>query len=757
MRKWPWMICVFLVQAGWVDFLWAQNDKTIDIPFIEKAPTLDDFTGMAPAEGIEEQMMKVTGFIQREPTDGAPASFATVVYLAYDRKNLYAVFLAFDPETEKIRAHMAPRENVFDDDYVNIQIDTFNDQRRAYTFLSTPLGIQWDALWTEGQDFDSTYQALWYSKARINKQGYMVLITIPFSSLRFPRNGEQVWGIILHRTISRLDELSYWPHYSNRIAGRLNQEGTMRGIRDISPGRNIQLNPFGFARNIRILDPEAEGGPAFTSDDFDPEVGLDAKMVIKDSLVLDLTINPDFSQVESDEPQVTVNQRFETFFPERRPFFLENADFFRTPINLVFTRRIVDPSVGARLTGKKGSYALGAMLIDDEAPGMELDGDDPRFGEKAKIGIFRLSRDVSAQSTLGVLYANREFGEDYNRVGAIDGRIKLNENWITRFQVAGATTREEGEERDGTAYDVALDRSGRHLSNHLHFLRTGDGFRTELGFIPGPRRPGTQNIHNIISYTFRPEHSRLLSWGTSFRVNELWDTDEKRLDWDVSPEIFWQWIGDTRIEIGLEKGHQRLEPEEFPELAADKDLEVTEWFFEFSSDYFSKLSFSTEFEWGSEINFVPPEGMEPEQADSLEIQAGLTLRPISPLRIDNDYFYVALEDRNDRGRIFTNEIFRLRGNWQFTREFSLRVIMQYDDTEVNEVLTSLTHSRTLNSDILLRYIINPWTAFYLGYNNNASNFEIVETGMGRELVTTGDDLKTEGKQYFFKISYLFQF
>jgi hypothetical protein len=201
-----------------------------------------------------------------------------------------------------------------------------------------------------------------------------------------------------------MNEFTTWPHMSSRVEGRLNQAATATGIENISPGRNFQLIPYGAFRSFRALDERDEDRPQFVREKGELDGGLDAKFVLKDSLVLDLTVNPDFSQVESDQPQVTVNQRFEVFFPEKRPFFLENANFFETPINLVFTRRIADPQFGARLTGKMGPYTLGAMVIDDQSPGRQVPDDDPLQDKRALFGIFRVSRDIFQQSNLGFIF-----------------------------------------------------------------------------------------------------------------------------------------------------------------------------------------------------------------------------------------------------------------------------------------------------------------------------------------------------------------
>src|SRR5215472_14862665 len=421
---------------------------TIQIPRIERPPTLADFEAMHPIPSLSQPMLKVTGFIAREPADGAQPTQDTDVYLAYDDRNLYAVFICWDREPDKIRARMTRREDIFSDDSAEIMIDTFDDARRGYAFAANPLGIQWDALWTEGSigngqpsdysGFDQSFDTVWNSEGRLTSQGYMLLMSIPFKSLRFPSIDKQQWKIILNRGIPRTNENIFWPRISNRIQGRFNQAATAIGIEHISPAHNIQLIPYGLLRSFRDIDQRDTNNPFFNNSSMQPQAGLDAKFILQDSFVLDATINPDFSQVESDQPQITVNQRFAVFFPEKRPFFLENSNYFTSPIDLVFTRNIGHPEFGLRLTGKSGPWALGLLATDDRAPGEALPPTDPHAGDRATYTIARVSRDILEQSTVGAIFTDREFGGGYNRVGGMDANIKLNQNW--RIQGAAVTS-----------------------------------------------------------------------------------------------------------------------------------------------------------------------------------------------------------------------------------------------------------------------------------------------------------------------------
>jgi Domain of unknown function (DUF5916) len=311
----------------------AGRAAVVNIPRLTGAPQLADFLDMKPGPGVAQQMSKVEGFIQLDPTEGAPAQQKTEVYIGYDAKNFYAAWICFDNEPGKIRARMTRRENIGPEhDEVQLYLDTFNDKRRSFGFMANPLGIQFDYIWTDNNGYDTSFDTVWDSNGKVTEQGYVLLMSIPFKSLRFPSSPQQTWGILFQRVIPHNNDNSFYPKLTRRIQGRLTQEGVLTGLNNISPGRNIQLIPYGIAGGFRVLDERDPDRPFFTGNRLGADAGLDAKMILKDSLVLDMTFNPDFRQVESDEPQNTVNQRFEVFFPEKRPFFQENTNFFQTPM-----------------------------------------------------------------------------------------------------------------------------------------------------------------------------------------------------------------------------------------------------------------------------------------------------------------------------------------------------------------------------------------------------------------------------------------
>ena len=737
------------------------QSAAVTVPALKKAPAIEDFLDMKPSDALAGQMIKVENFIQERPSDGQPASQRTEAYLGYDEKNLFAVFVCFDSEPGKIRARMVSRENFVDergagiDDLVSVTLDTYNDRRRAYVFQVNPLGIQWDGLAVEGAQFDSSFDALWYSSGRLTDRGYVVWISIPFKSLRFSPAALQTWGILLNRDIPRNNESSFWPRHTPDIAGFISQAVPMHGLQDISPGRNMQFIPYGVFRSFRALDyGDALQPPRFASKRGEADAGLDSKFILKDSLVLDITVNPDFSQVESDEPQIQANERFELYYPEKRPFFIENAGYFATSNPLLFTRRIADPQFGARLTGKVGPYAIGLLAVDDQAPGKAPAIPDIA-DKRAYFGVMRISRDIFKESSIGFIFTDREFEGSYNRVGGIDGRFRILRNWTASFQaVTSSTRRLSGSYLAGPAYDFALRRSGRQFNYGMQFRDRSLGFRTDPGFL---QRPDLREMFHQLRYSFRPEGRVLIAWGPQIEAYNAWDHKGHHLNWLYSAGMQAELRGPTVLGIEYAPEFELLRPSDYAVLTSNRGYRRHTTVANFETNYLKKLSLQAEVRRGLRINVVPVSGQQPELAGRTAVNFTATLRPITPLRIDNTYLLLRLTDRHDGASIFSSHVLRSKWNWQFTRELSLRLILQYDGLLANPARTSLPTSKNFNTDFLITYLVHPGTAIYLGYNSNLQNIDLIQTPLsGPEIIRT-NGFNNDSRGFFVKASYLFRF
>jgi hypothetical protein len=766
---------LFLVPAL---FGQAPEFTSIHIPRVASPPRIEDFLTMEPAPAWKGKLAKAQGFRQRVPSDGAPVTERTEAYFGYDDKNLYAIFVCFDSDPRQVRARMSRREDVFDDDFVELMLDTFNDHRRAYAFFSNPLGVQADAVWTEGPDpelnFDMSFDTVWNSAGRVTDRGYVTWMAIPFRSLRFASSDPQTWGVLLARDIPRKNEKAFWPQYSSRILGRLNQTGQATGMENISPGRNIQLIPYGIGRSFKELDLNDPAHVFYSQRSAFGQMGLDAKLVLKDKFVIDATANPDFSQIESDQPQITVNQRFEVFFPETRPFFQENANYFQTPIDLAFTRRIADPKWGVRMTGKDGPWAAGFLLADTASPGEQVDKNNLMFNRHALFAVGRVSRDIGNQSTIGGLYADREVNGFYNRVGSIDGRFKLNDHWALNAQGVFSATinpadgtfnqfNTTGGYQFGNAEEVVLQRDGLKLHYFLDYADRSPNFRTLTGFDP---QQDIRNLYQRVQYSFRPEGKHLISWGPMFETYQTYDHEGNRINSGYFPSLRVELIGQTFLTVLYAQEMERLRPQDFSALTDIQkyDRHTTE--FTLDTNFFRSVSLHADYRFGTRVNYDAPYiqvlsqfPIAPFLARRNSANVNLTVRPSRALKIDNTYIMFRLHSLDGSFGAMNNHILRSKWNYQFTKELSFRFIGEYKTVLSNPYFTSLQTAKNFNTDFLITYLVHPSTAIYVGYNSNLENLDPhLGTDVNGELNHDPfGRLRNDGRNLFVKASYLYRF
>jgi len=758
---------------------------TLQIPHLAREPKLEDFADMQLSPSVAGTMLKVDQFWQHDPIDGQPISQKTEAYLGYTDKNLYVVFLAFDNDAGHIRNHMVRREQINEEDQVGIFLDTFHDHRHCVFFFINPSGVQQEGTFFEGQqDIDLSWDTIWKSETRVSKKGWIGFISVPFKSLRFrSTKAVQEWGFLLERDIPHNNtEHSFFPHYSMNVQGLLPQEGAMTGLKDISPGRNFQLIPYVSGRSYRSVDHRDPLNPTFEAKDFDAKAGLDAKAVIKDSFVLDATINPDFAQVESDEPQITVNQRFEVLFPEKRPFFQENSGYFATPINLVFTRRIADPLYGVRLTGKKGPWSIGTLFADDQSPGESVAPNDPLWGRQAYFGIVRVSRELGKNgSNIGLIYTDRELDtvpnttctDDpcitrTNRVGGIDAHFRFNKNWQLDAQAVNSLTRfNDGTSDHGAGYFLYLERSSRNLEINSMYKDNAPGFQTRTGFF---QRPDIHWFSNFAQRRFYVEGKHLLWHGPSIYTRNIWDHNGLRIEYFSNANYKWFFSNRNNLGIYANYGHERLRPADYSQLTSNIDVPHDQFGFFFNSQYFNWLTLAMEANIGRDTNYDPVQcgstigdcpitPLLPGPGKSRFAQVSATFRPNRGLTVENTFFYYSLRDVNTNLNFINNYIARSKWNYQFTRAFSLRLIGEYNGNIANSAFTSLQNAKSFNADVLFTYMVHPGTAIYVGYNSDLANIYRPLTSSPTdytELVRSNRYLN-DGRQLFVKVSYLLRF
>ena len=726
----------------------AQSGETpsITIPRVSRPPKLADFLSGTPREAE----VAVTDFRQMDPGDGDPVSQPTTAFLSYDDKNLYIAFFAKD-DPELIRARVTKRKQILSDDRVTVNIDTFHDHRHAYWFDVNPYAIQFDGITTDGYGDDFSWEGLWYSEAKITADGYVVLITVPFKTLRFPDTPKQQWGIVLGRFILRNNEFSMWPFVTRRKLPQLvAQFGHMDGLENISPGRNIQIIPYGLVSGARYLDRLTDGPPRMVSEP-DARGGIDAKLVIKDALTLDMTLNPDFSQVESDEPQVTVNQRFEVFYPERRPFFMENASYFTTPQNLFFSRRIIDPEFGVRLTGKIGRWGIGVLAADDRAPGKRVAASGPLHGSRATGAVLSLQRDLFKDSHLRLFVTDREYSSSYNRLASLDTWLHLKNNFFLTGQAVTTSTQPlAGRGFSGNAYFAKLSRSSRKVQYYSSYTDRSPAFRADLGYIP---RTDIREFKNRLGYKWWREKKVLSNFGPAIVVLGNRNRAGRTQDWEASAEWNMQFTRLTKFTFSRTESFELYKGLGFRKNSNNCI---------FDSEWFKWLAVGGTYTHGRGINYYPVVGSAPFLGDMQNGSLELTLRPTSRLQLDEKYIYSHLESRLGRPpataatTIYNNHIVRSKVNYQFSRELSLRAIVDYNGVLPQASLVSLERTKRLGYDLLLTYLLHPGTAVYVGYTDIYENLMFDPSRPPYLRLSGFPDMNT-GRQVFVKLSYLFRF
>jgi hypothetical protein len=598
-------------------------------------------------------------------------------------------------------------------------------------------------------------------------QGWMALIAIPFRSLRF-NPGQKDWGVVFSRNVPRNSEMDYWPRVAANISGTLSQEGTLRGIEGVSGSRNFQLNPYSLVQNARRLDVIDPMKPFFSSRSLQGAAGGEAKLILKDSFVLDATINPDFSDVESDQPQFTVNQRYSVFFPELRQFFLENSEYFSTPINLVYTRNIAHPAWGIRLTGKTGDTNVGLITTDDRRPGESVPATDPLYQKRTIASVGRVSRDLGVGSNVGVIYTDREFAEGWNRIGAADFTARMTEHWTAKGQFAASSTMGDLDSGTPPIYSAGpagafqLSRNGHSFNMFDSFADFSKGFQSQLGFIQ------SSNIRRNfmhVQHQWYPAHSFYQSFGLEANHELAFDHDGNRVYSYASFDPFWHLPRRFVIAPTIGQNSDTVSPASYPTLATYRNLTQNFGGIFMRGAPWSQLNFHLEMFRSGNVNYNPADGKSPELLDKQSVSFLLTVQPVHQLTVDNTY----LLDRNFRTHggpfVYESQTLRSKVNYQFTRSVSARVIAELRSTLVNPAETSLQRTKQLSTQALLTWLPHPGTAVYVGYTNDLQNIDRslcnVLPGGGCDPDNTAlpraESMLNDGKQIFLKASYLFRF
>ena len=643
----------------------------------------------------------------------------TVAYLIENGENLYIAFDARDPDPSSIRAYLRDRDSAFHDDFVGIVLDTYNDQRRAFEFFVNPLGVQMDMTNDDVNGIeDESWDAIWDSAGRITDDGYIVEMEIPLNQLRFPHiDGKQTWGIDLLRFYPR--DQRY--RFSNNSIDRnrncyLCQFGTIEGLENVKAGRDLEIVPT--LTGFKTDSTDDPGVVPLQSGDTEIEAGVSIRWGITPDMTANLAINPDFSQVEADVAQLDVNNQFALFYPEKRPFFLEGADYFSTPIDAVFTRTVADPSVGAKLTGKRGNHTYGVFAAQDKITNLLLPGafgsDSMSLDQDNTAFVGRYSRSFGDASSAGVLLTARDGDEYHNYVGGFDLRWKISDQHSVRAQVLRSDTQypdevatdfeQPQESFRGDAIHASYEYNSRNWFAYANYDNLSSGFRADSGFVPqvdiNQKEIGVGHIW----------HGTDDNWWTRIRFNG---------DWDIAHDDSGRML-EREIEGYLGVGGPMQSWIQIGGLSRD-----TLWDDVLYKE--QKLSLYTRFQpkGGLLLGVFVRYG---DQVDFANSRLGdqLRLQPFVQWNINRHLFLKAEAtllqlDTKQGEKIFDADVYDVRLTWQFSRRSFVRVTTQIQnidrnlDVYVDEVDSE---SRRVGRQLLYSYKLNPQTVFFLGYSDN---------------------------------------
>ena len=740
-----------------------------------RAPRLTDTVTVDGqlSEPAWQRASRLTEFTSYNPVDGRPAQDETEVRIWYAADAMYVGIRAYAP-AGTVRATLAERDRITNDDWIALHLDTFNDRRRAFVFAVNPFGVQADGMRTDQsagpgvsraalQAVDLSQDYVWQSKGRVLDDGYEIEVRIPFKSIRYQMGGTQDWGLQIVRQTQRTGYQDTWAPTSKGIQAFTPQAGYLRGMTGMKRGLVLDLTPTSITSRRGTRD--ANGWRYGTQG----EAGGDVRWGVSSNFTINATANPDFSQVETDVGQIPGDVRFANFFPELRPFFVEGSEQFDAPNRLVNTRSIVQPLGALKLTGKIPRTDVGLLSALD-APSSGSDGKtSPLFT------IVRLRRDLGEQSTAGIVFTDRTEGARFNRVAGFDARLQFAKVYSADIRYAGSSTRDSTSRR-GTLWEANTGRSGREYGYRFALQGFSPGFATQTGFV------------NRVDFVRAQVNQRYTVFGTKggwwdqrqhfFSGSTLWsyngfserDTPlESRFSLDNSMTIRGGWkvsvIPDFQV---VSFDTRRYAGYAVPSVTQRDTISFTTSGAQRTSS--TSLVVNTP-QWrrvGATITAVvgsEPEFFETATVNRRDIEAQVDFRPSTQVRIGTLLRYQRFIRARD-GSVFSTQVVpRLRLEYQFSRALFLRFVGQMEsrdrtalrDPRTEQPLFRRTTSgkfvpqsarRSLlgRADVLVSYLPSPGTVVYVGYG----------TGVDASETMRPTDVQRTNDGAFVKFSYLYR-
>ncbi len=680
-----------------------------------------------------------------QPGENTPAKERTLAYVLYSADRFYIGFRAFDSSPKSIRSHITDRDKMTDDDFVGVILDTYGTMQSGYEFMTNTYGIQFDAMRT-GNNEDGSFDCVWYSAGNVNDSGYTAEMAIPFKSLRFPPGEKQHWMVEFFRNLPRDSRYQMtWTPIDRNNPCVLCQGGTIEGIGEIAAGENLELLPYAMGAQTGSMDDTEDPASPFAAGPVKGRVGFGLKYAPSSNLVLGAVINPDFSQIESDATQISVNNTFSIFYPEKRPFFLEGADLFGTLASAFYSRMINNPLAASKLTQKSGSFSLAYLVAYDRESPFIVPGEEGSdfigTSERSLSNVARAKYDFGSESFIGGLFTSRNFSSAHNYMGGLDWNFLFGGNFYFVGQALLSDTKElndlsvfddqrhygstrytaafDGEQFGGRGMQVDLKRNARDYSFDLQYSEVSPTFQAQDGFITSTN---TRMLSYWHGYWIYPNNSIIenasLQSSSGLHFNDEGFLKEK---WTMVG-LQLQLKGQTYVWVDF----LPLNDEMF-HSAAFKNIYRTE--FSINSNPSSTLSVYFNGSVGRFIYRADQPGLG--RGNNFWIEA--VVKPTDKFSVDVSYARSRLWSMEDNHLYYDGYITRGVFAYQFSPEFFVRLISQYDQ-----------FAKQIQVDPMISYKLNPFTVFYAGSNHGFTKFA-PPYGVERTV-----------QQFFVKIQYLWQ-
>lgn len=684
--------------------------------YTEQPPVIDGLLN----DDVWNQAQQVTGFKTFVPDFSENMKFKTVAFWSHDEDNLYFAFKCYD-EPGLIKTSVAARDKIQDDDWVCINLDSFNDRQTLYGFYINPNGIQMDSRFAGGRD-DTGIDMIWYSAGQIDEEGYTVEIKIPFKSIRYAvKDGQVDMGVIFERKISRLSTQGTFPALDPGQGFNFLTQTMPLHFDRVKKTTLLELLPAVTYGNSKVRH-EGE-----TLKDDQADLSITAKYGLTSDLIFDATYNPDFSQVEADALQVEVNQRFPVFFPERRPFFQEGSEHFnhaggsgRAEIrNIVNTRSIVNPITAGKLTGKIGNSNIVSVIgaVD------ELD-----TAYDANVGVVRYKRAFTRDSYLGGYWTGRNEDDFMNLVFGADGQYRINDATLVSGHFFNSVTRDHGEVDANRVHAAAANYAvrNRKVSYGAGYTNIGDGFESAVGFVT---RTGIIKYNVFYSPKFYPKESLVKRIDPLIYVSYTLDKPSGLYENSYFSRVNITLPRNTTFNVGANSSNEIFDGQKFDRSSVSLSAR---------SQLNRRVFVSGNYRWQRRIFYS-----DAEQGRGKSISGSLIFQFSDNLNSEWRYSYTDLFNKVTSEKYFDIHILSSRNTYQVNKYMFFRAIVQYN---------SLT--QVLSPNFLASFTYIPGTVVHLGYS---AVYDRQEWDPESRQYMDGNDFINRAQGLFFKASYLWRY